>query len=239
MFWRKKNIVRASDGVAGQETKKKAGPEGDLESGLKVVKQKKEKLPGARPLPKVITRYLVDQYKIDEDMTKVLNMVMIHHPEKEKAFHFRIFDIEEAAALNFPVKDYAALNTHPELILYEGRVDRDSDQVEMNEKRKMEYDVPLLTKSEIKEKIEGLREPGSTVFFYQARGPAAGGPLGRGAAIVELNPELKNKKALRYIVYTSNMFGRELVGPRNKLWQSNDAERIADWIQDSHHKRAY
>ncbi len=32
------------------------------------------------------------------------------------------------------------------------------------------------------------------IFFYQARGPAVGGPLGRGAAIVEINPNSSGKK---------------------------------------------
>ena len=47
----------------------------------------------------------------------------------------------------------------------------------------MDYDVPIMAFREIHQKIEALHEPVSSVFFYQAQGPAEGGPWGRGAAI--------------------------------------------------------
>jgi len=99
--------------------------------------------------------------------------------------------------------------------------------------------VPLFTETEIQQKIEALAEPGSTTFFYQARGPAVGGPLGRGAAIVELNPDYLTKKGRKYIVYTANVVGMEPAGKRQKLFGSNKPKEIAKWIKEAHHKRAY
>ena len=239
MFWRKKNTAPASNTGGVQEIQPAVAPEGDREPILELAKKKKEKLPGAKRLTKAIMQHLTDQYRMDEDMTNALHIVMRKMPEKEKGYTYRVFDTEEAEAISFPIRDYTDLDRHPELILYEGSIDEDSGHIEMTERRKLEYDVPLLTVKEITEKIENLAEPGSSVFFYQARGPGAGGPLGRGAAIVELNPEYKNKKVSKYIVYTSNMVGKNLVGERRKLWRSNNIDKIAEWIKYAHHKRAY
>jgi len=111
--------------------------------------------------------------------------------------------------------------------------------VQLEEKKKVSYDVPLFTETEILQKIEALSEPGSTVFFYQARGPAAGGPLGRGAAVVELNPNYPGRKAKKYIVCTANVVGMEPVDKRQKLLESDKPKEIAKWIKEAHHKRSF
>ena len=109
--------------------------------------------------------------------------------------------------------------------------------MELEEKKKVSYDVPLFTEPQIRQKIEALSEPGSTVFFYLAQGPTWGGPLGRGAAVVELNPNYPKKK--KYILYTANVDGMEPVGKGQKLFDSNKAKEIASWIKNAHHKRLY
>ena len=98
---------------------------------------------------------------------------------------------------------------------------------------------PSLLIAEILQRIEALSEPGSQVFFYQARGPAVGGPLGRGAAVVELNPDYLTKKGKKYIIYTANVVGMEPVSKRQKLYDSNKPKDIAKWVKTAHHKRAY
>ena len=200
---------------------------------------KVEKLPGPKPMPGLVEKHLIAEYKMDPDLVKILKAVVRRSPKAEKAFGCRIFDESEAEASEVQIKDYTSLDGHPELILYEGWFDEGSKHVELEEKKKVSYDVPLFTETEILQKIEALTELGSTVFFYQARGPAVGGPLGRGAAIVELNPDYLTKKGRKYIIYTANVVGMEPVSNRQKLYDSNKPKDIAKWIKDAHHKRAY
>ncbi|MFH1491633.1 MAG: hypothetical protein ABII06_22205, partial [Pseudomonadota bacterium] len=161
-------------------------------------------------------------------------------PESEEISDCRIFDNSEAEALGLKVHDFDSLNDHPELSLYEGWLDEHAKKVELTEKRKMDYNVPLFTESEILQKIEALSEPGSTVYFYQSRGPNVGGPLGRGVAVVELNPDYKKTgKGKKYSICGSNAFRMEPCGKRTKVWDSNKPKDIAKWIKESHGKRIY
>ena len=237
MFCRKNDLARSPNASSILEMSPKQD-EG-AQSRLRVKKQKEEKLVRPAQLYSAIEKQLIEQYKIDINMVKFIMVVLSESTEKEGIFNFRIFDTAEANALNLQVKNYATLTTHPDLILYEGWIDGDSQHIEMNEKRKLECNTPLLMKAEIMQKIEALNKPGSTVFFYQARGPSYGGPLGRGSAIVELNPEYKNRKVSKYIIYTSNMVGENPVGPWRRLWRSNSVEKTAELIHVAHHKRVY
>jgi len=200
---------------------------------------KVEKLPGPKPILGLVVKHLIAEYKMEPDLAQILKAVVRRSPKAGKAFDCRIFDEAEAEAREMQIKDYTSLDGHPELILYEGWFDEQSKGVELEEKKKVIFDTPLFTEIEILRKIEALTEPGSTVFFYQARGPAVGGPLGRGAAIVELNPDYLTKKGRKYIIYTANVVGMEPVSKRQKLYDSNKPKDIAIWVKGAHHKRAY
>ena len=84
-----------------------------------------------------------------------------------------------------------------------------------------------------------LSKPGNLVFFYQARGSAHGGPLGMGAAVVELNPSYLEKKGGKYNIYTADVVDMQPMGKGQKLFDSNNPKDIAHWIKDAHHKRMY
>ena len=202
-------------------------------------KPKVEKLPGPKEIPGLVGKHLTAEYKMDPDLVPILKAVVCKSPRVEKAFDIRVFDESEAAANEVQIKDYTSLDAHPNLTIYEGWFDEESKRVQLEEKKKVSYDIPLFTETEIRQKIEGLSEPGSTVFFYQARGAAWGGPLGRGAAVVELNPNYPGKKGKKYIVYTANVVGMEPVGKGNKLFDSDKPKDLAKWIKDAHHKRMY
>jgi hypothetical protein len=202
-------------------------------------KLKVEKLPGPKQIPGLVGKHLTAEYKMDPDLVPILKAVIRKNPKAEKTFDCRIFDESEAAANEVQIKDYTSLDEYPDLILYEGWFDEESKRVELEEKKKVIYDVPLFTETEIRQKIEGLSEPGSTVFFYQAWGPAWGGPLGRGAAVVELNPNYPGKKGKKYIVYTTNVVDMEPIGKGNKLFDSDKPKDLAKWIKDAHQKRLY
>ena len=209
--------------------------------GKKSVKEeaKKEKLPGPKEIPVPVQSHLTVERKMDPDLVRLLKAVVRRSPKGEKAFDIRIFDQSEAEAKKMQVKDYTSLDEHPDLIIYDGWFDEASKGVELEEKKKVSSDVTIFTQADIQQKIEGLSERGSTVFFYMARGPNAGGPLGRGAAVVELNPNYPGKKQKKYIIYTADVIDEQPVGKGQKLFDSDKPQDIAKWIKEAHHKRLY
>jgi hypothetical protein len=239
MFWKKKQsaAVGVGSGGMGAAVSETAGKPA---SHLKVVKEKGDKLPGPRLLPGFVQKYLVERYSMDSGLANIIMGVRHPRPESEGISDCRIFDNSEAEALGLKVHDFDSLNDRPDLILFEGWFDEHSKKVDLTEKRTMDNNVPLLTESEILQKIEALNEPGSTVYFYQSRGPNVGGPLGRGVAIVELNPDYeKAGKGKKYNICASNAFRMEPCGKRAKVWDSNKSKDIAKWIRESHTKRSY
>ena len=116
---------------------------------------------------------------------------------------------------------------------------RGSKQVKLEEKKKINWDTTIFTQAEIQQKIEGLSEPGSTAFFYAARGNKRGGPLGMGAAVVELNPNYPGKKQKKYIVYAADVIDMQPVGNGEKIFDSDKPKDIARWVKDGHQKRMY
>jgi hypothetical protein len=200
---------------------------------------KKERLPGPQAIPGLVQKHLVAEWKMDPDLVKLLKTVVRKNPEAEKGFNIRIFDESEASAKKVQVKDYTSLDGHPDLMIYEGQFDEGSKQVKLEEKKKVIWDIPIFTEAEIQQKIEALPEPGSTVFFYMARGTAIGGPLGMGAAIVELNPNYPGKKQKKYNVYPTDVVDMQPVGKGEKLFDSDKPKQIARWIKEAHHKRLY
>jgi hypothetical protein len=237
MFWKKKQMAISPGTV---ET---AGPTPTVKEPPakqdKVSKSKTEKLPGPRGIPDFVGKYLTAEMKMDPSLVPIYKIVVRKRPQTERAFDCRVFDTAEAEANNTMIKDYTSLDTHQELIIYEGWFDEASKHVELKTKRETAQAVPILTEAEILQKIQALSEPGSTVLFYQARGPAVGGPLGRGSVIVELNPNYPGKKGKKYIIYTANVVGIEPVAKREKLFDSDKLKDIAKWVKEGHHKRMY
>lgn len=229
MFWKKKQMVATAPSSVVSPATKTEVP----------LQPRVEKLPGPMQIPGFVGKHLITEYKMEPDLMQVLKAVVRKNPKAAKMFDCRIFDPSEAEASEIRIKDYTSLDEHPELLLYEGWFDEGSKRVELKEIKKLSLDVPLLTETEILQKIESLNEPGSMVFFYQARGPAVGGPLGRGAAIVELNPNYPEKKGKKYIIYTANVVSMEPVSRRLKLYESDKPRELARWVKESHHKRMY
>jgi hypothetical protein len=225
MFWNKKQTFTSDT---------PAIPTKGVATLTKPEEAPKVKLPAPKQVPAAVETYLSTQRKMEVDLIRTLKATVRGRPESNKAFDVRIFDPGETDASDIKIQNYASLDEHPQFILYEGWFDEKSKKVEMEEKNKGNFDVPLFTEAEIRQKIEALSEPGSSVFFYQARGPAAGGPLSRGAAVIELNPGPKGKK---YIIYTDNVVGMNPVGRKQKLYDSDKPKEIAKWVKDAHHKR--
>jgi hypothetical protein len=201
--------------------------------------EKKEKLSGPQPIPGLVEKHLVAERKMDPDLVKLLKAVVCKGPTGETAFNIRVFDGSEALAKKVQVRDYTSLDECPDLIIYEGGFDEGAKQVKLEEKKKVNWDTPILTQAEIQQKIETLVEPGSTVFFYMGRGSVHGGPLGMGAGVIELNPSYPGKKQKKYIIYVADVIDMQPVGKGQKLFDSDKPKDIARWLKNAHHKRMY
>jgi hypothetical protein len=203
-----------------------------------VGKVEEAKLPKEKEIRELVGKYLVAQKNVDADWVWDLKYLACKSAKGETTFDVRLFDKAQAAAKNVPVKDYASLDAHPELILYEGWFDTASKKVEVEEKAgfRVSEDVIIHTKPEIWAKLMGLKEPGSSTFFYLAGSPSSGGPLGRGAAVVELNPNYPGKKQKKYIMYTDDVEGTQPVGKRQKSFDTDKAKDIVSWIKERHYQ---
>jgi hypothetical protein len=196
------------------------------------------KLSGPREIPGPVQAYMVAEKKMDPNLVKLLKAVE-RRGASESAPNIRIFDNSEAIARKVQVKDYTSLDEAPGLIIFEGWLDGAAKQVKLEEKNKFNWNTPILTQEEIQQKIEALKQPGETVFFYAARGGKAGGPLGMGAFVVELNPDFPGKKQKKYTIYTTDVTDMQPVGKGDKLFQQDKSKDVARWIKDAHHKREY
>ena len=96
-------------------------------------KSKVEELPGPKGIPALVGRYLIRQMKKDPDWVWKLKGVVRPRLEGKHAFDFRVFDEAQAVAKKVTIKDYDSLNEHPDLILYQGRFDKKSGEVQIEE----------------------------------------------------------------------------------------------------------
>jgi hypothetical protein len=215
-----------------------------LEGGIRKMlwgkKSAKEegKLSGPKEMPTLVQNYLVAEQKMNAELVKLLRAVQRKNPDGGK-FDIRIFDESEAKAKQVEVTDYTSLDGRPDLIIYEGWSDDGAKQVKLEEKKKINWDTPILTQAEIQQKIEALKEAGSTVFFYTCRGGNHGGPLGMGAAVIELNPNYPGKKEKKYNIYTVDVIDMEPAPKGRKAYDGDKPKDIARWVKSLHDKRAY
>jgi hypothetical protein len=197
------------------------------------------KLSGPKEIPGPVQTYLVAERKMAPELVKLLKAVVCKGAVGEMKLNIRVFDQSEALAKRVQVKDYTSLGENSDLIIYEGWFDEVSKQVKLEEKKKVNWDTPIFTQAEIQQKIEALREPGELVFFYMARGTTHGGPLGMGAAVIELNPNYPGKKQKKYIIYVADVIDMKPVGKGQKLFDSDKPKYIANWVKEGHDKRMY
>jgi hypothetical protein len=195
------------------------------------------KLPSPCEIPSLVKSYMLNTYKVDVDAPNFLQAVLRPDGEKkDKSFDIRVFDPDEAMAIDYKIKDYTSLDTSPELIFYEGRYAEKLKTCSLVEKRKPDFNIELLTEEKISADIESIKEPGNSVYFYTSSGPSSGGPLGRGAAIIELQPVQPGKKP-RYKIYSSNVVEMKPVSKRVQVFESNNTCDLAKWVKSQHVKR--
>ena len=194
------------------------------------------KLPGPRAVPTPVEKYLINM-KIDGAWIRFLKSVTRNSTNGSNDVDIRIYDPSDVVAHRIQMVNYTTLDNHPEVILYEGSFNEATNEVKLTEKRKFNPETPIYTKEELAKKIDTLTEPGSTIFFYQSRGISSGGPLGKGAAVVELNPDYPQKSNKKYNVYTTNVIDMKPVGKGTLMSSFKDSKSAANLVKDYHSER--
>ena len=198
-----------------------------------------EKASGPKEIPVAVQQYLMTEKQMPADLTKLLKALLRKSSTEEATYQIRIFDESEAIARQIQVKDYSSLDEFPDLVLYEGWFHEGGKQISLEEKDKVNWNTPIFTQEEIIHKIDALKEPSETVFFYMGRGSSHGGPLGMGAAVIELNPRYPGKKEKRFNAYRTDVINMQPVDRGRKVFDSDNSKEIARWVKDGHHKRIY
>ena len=91
----------------------------------KETKEGEEKLPGPKGIPELAAKYMVAEEKKDPDWVWHLKGVV--RPTGKKTFYCRVFDRAQAAQAGVNVKDWTSLDEHPDLILWEGYIDKETN----------------------------------------------------------------------------------------------------------------
>lgn len=118
MFWKRK--------PAGEAEKAEPGE-------LKAL-DKPKKLPGPSGIPQPVGRYLVVDLKQNPDW--VWNLKTVLKPTEDKhIFGFRVYDETPRAVKGVPVRNYNSLDEYPDLILYQGRFNKQTLDVQVDEQK--------------------------------------------------------------------------------------------------------
>ena len=94
----------------------------------KATKEGEEKLPGPKAIPYSAGRHMVVEEKKDPDWVWHLKG-LVRPAGKKKAFYCRIFSEAQVEQAGVKVKDWTSLDDHPDLILWEGHFDDETNTV--------------------------------------------------------------------------------------------------------------
>ena len=90
-----------------------------------------EGMPKPKDLPDAVGRHLVVNLKLDPDYVWTLKAALRSQPENRDIRDFRIFSPGQANAAGVSVRNYLTLDDHPALILYEGWVNKKTNQLKL------------------------------------------------------------------------------------------------------------
>ena len=200
--------------------------------------QKSAKLSGPRDIPETVKKYITSAEMVDSGILPFLKAVTKSSDKGNGTNDIYIFDPADAEARNIKVHNFDTLKENPNLIIAEGWFDEAAKKAELTPKMTMPK-VKFFTRQEIQKQIEGLTEPGSSVFFYTNAGSGVGGPLGRGAALIKLNTASDGKKVKKYSIYCVSVIDMQPIpkSEAEKIWDADKADQIAKWVADSHSPR--
>ena len=90
-----------------------------------------DKLQKPKELPDRVGRHMVVKMQLDPDWVWSLRCVYRKKEDQPGMFEIRIFDSQELAEIGMRMLSYSSLDTHPDIILYQGEYKKDSDQVKI------------------------------------------------------------------------------------------------------------
>ena len=82
-----------------------------------------------RDLPSMVGRHLVVALRKDPNWVRKLKAVLHPKEDQKNSFRIRIFDPETAKAKGVTVDNFTCLNTYPQLILFEGWIGRNGEDI--------------------------------------------------------------------------------------------------------------
>ena len=89
--------------------------------------EKEEKLPKPNAIPELAGRYMVVKEQKNPDWVWKLKGV-VRPTGKKKAFYCRVFSEAQVAKAGVKVTDWTSLDEHPDLILWEGYFDKETNE---------------------------------------------------------------------------------------------------------------
>ena len=194
------------------------------------------KLTGPRDISELVKKYLISNQMIDPETMPFLKALIKNRENNDKAYDIRIFDPADVEAREVKVQNYDTLTENPGLIIAEGWYDEAAKKTELTAKKVIPK-MKFLTYNEILQQIEGLKDPGSSVFFYTNAGTGVGGPLGRGAALIKVNKPNPEKKQKKYTIFGVSIVDMKPTQREDKIFDSDKPVEIAKWVSDSHKAR--
>jgi hypothetical protein len=189
------------------------------------------------PVPDTVNKNLLQNKIVDAELLPFLKAVAKNSEKGGKVKDMLIFDPADAEARGIKTLNYDSVKSNSAMIIAEGWLDEATKKVEFIQKKNLPK-MQFLTYEDILKKIQELKEPGSSVFFYVAAGGGTGGPLGRGAALVRINtPDgaKKNKKYSISFVDIVDMQPTNNIG--TNIFDSDKPIEIAKWVADTHKSR--
>jgi hypothetical protein len=102
---------------------------GDGQSGAKP-----ERLARPQSIPEQVGRQLVVKLGKNPDWVWNLRAVIRKRQGEERVYDFRVFEDAKAAAKKIMIRNYTSLDTHPDLILFDGWFDKKSWETHIEEK---------------------------------------------------------------------------------------------------------
>ncbi len=91
-------------------------------------------LPGPRGIPDHVGRHLVTRLNKNPDWVWKLVAVVRPRGEKRGCFDVRVFDHVKARNQSVVIRNYNALDGHPDLVLFEGWFDKETNEIQIAEK---------------------------------------------------------------------------------------------------------
>jgi len=103
-----------------------------------------ERLPKPHNLPKAVGRVLINMGKDPDWIWNLKSVIRKKNSRDDHRYDVRVFDGVQAAEKKVTVENYTSLDSHPELILFEGWYDRLSWKARMKERKRKRSISPSL-----------------------------------------------------------------------------------------------